>query len=178
MAFVMLRLKRQGLTFHVRRQQCRRIFGRCTPRTIRIAAFLVVKNYVAADFSACLLNLKIDAREVVHFPFPDSGERRLRMNRHGRLQEKEHYKACKCGDDRHLVGFDVLTLNNKTIESGGFVYGTCAVEQTGATAWTGADDASELLYEASSYREQAQQVEMLSQEPHEGSKGDPRREPR
>ena len=50
MAFVMLRLKRQGLTFHVRRQQCRRIFGRCTPRTIRIAAFLVVKNYVAADF--------------------------------------------------------------------------------------------------------------------------------
>ena len=40
------------------------------------------------------------------------------------------------------------------------------------------DDAGELLYEASSYREQAQQVEMLSQEPPEGSKGDPRRTPR
>jgi hypothetical protein len=34
------------------------------------------------------------------------------------------FKACKCGDDRHLVGFHVLTLNNKTIESSGFVYGT------------------------------------------------------
>jgi len=40
------------------------------------------------------------------------------------------------------------------------------------------DDAGEVLYEASSYREQAQQVEMLSQEPHEGSTGDPRRKPR
>jgi hypothetical protein len=40
------------------------------------------------------------------------------------------------------------------------------------------DDAGDLLYEAGSYREQAQQGEMLSQEPHEGSKGDPRREPR
>ena len=40
------------------------------------------------------------------------------------------------------------------------------------------DDAGELLYEASSYREQAQQVEMLSQEPPEGSKGDPPRTPR
>jgi len=40
------------------------------------------------------------------------------------------------------------------------------------------DDAGEVLYEASSYREQAQQVEMLSQEPPEDSKGDPRRTPR
>ena len=40
------------------------------------------------------------------------------------------------------------------------------------------DDAGELLYEASSCREQAQQVEMLSQEPPEGSNGDPRRTPR
>jgi hypothetical protein len=40
------------------------------------------------------------------------------------------------------------------------------------------DDAGKLLYEASSYREQAQQVEILSQEPPEGSKGDPRRTPR
>jgi len=39
------------------------------------------------------------------------------------------------------------------------------------------DDAGELLYEASSYREQAQQVEMLSQEPHDSSKGDLRRKP-
>ncbi len=35
------------------------------------------------------------------------------------------------------------------------------------------DDAGKLLYEASSYLGQAQQVEMLSQEPPEGSKGDP-----
>jgi hypothetical protein len=40
------------------------------------------------------------------------------------------------------------------------------------------DDAGELLYEASSYRERAQQAEMLSQEPPQGSKGDPRRTPR
>jgi hypothetical protein len=40
------------------------------------------------------------------------------------------------------------------------------------------DDAGELLYEASSYREQAQQVEMLNQEPPEGFKGNPRRTPR
>src|SRR2546430_2565608 len=40
------------------------------------------------------------------------------------------------------------------------------------------DDAGKLLHEASSYREQAQQVEMLSQEPPEGSKGDPQRTPR
>ena len=40
------------------------------------------------------------------------------------------------------------------------------------------DDAGELLYEASSYREQAQRAEMLSQEPPEDSKGDPRRTPR
>ena len=40
------------------------------------------------------------------------------------------------------------------------------------------DDAGKVLYEASSYREQAQQAEMLSQEPPEGSKGDPRRTPR
>src|SRR5207237_10912401 len=158
MAFVMLSLKRQGLAFHVRRQQCRRIFALGTPRAIRIAAFLVVKNYVAADFSAHLLNLKVDAREVVHFSFPHSSERRLRVNWHRRLCWKEHYKASACGDDRYLVGFHVLTLNNRTIESGGFVYGTCAVEQTGATAWRGADDASELLYEANSYREQAQQL--------------------
>src|SRR5260370_34985706 len=39
------------------------------------------------------------------------------------------------------------------------------------------DDAGALLYEASSYREQAQQVEMLSQEPHDSSKGDPRKKP-
>src|SRR5258707_8263261 len=39
------------------------------------------------------------------------------------------------------------------------------------------DDAGELLYQASSYREQAQQVEMLSQEPHDSSKDDPRRKP-
>src|SRR5438046_10700887 len=41
-----------------------------------------------------------------------------------RWQEKEYYKACKCGDNRHLVGFHVLTLNNKTIEPRGFVYRT------------------------------------------------------
>ena len=40
------------------------------------------------------------------------------------------------------------------------------------------DDAGELRYEASSRREQAQQVEMLGQEPPEGSNGDPRRTPR
>jgi hypothetical protein len=40
------------------------------------------------------------------------------------------------------------------------------------------DDAGELLHEASSCREQAQQVKMLGQEPPEGSKGDPRRTPR
>jgi hypothetical protein len=48
------------------------------------------------------------------------------VNWHGRLQEKEYYKACKCAEDRHLVGFHVLTPNNKTIESSGFVYGTRA----------------------------------------------------
>ena len=40
------------------------------------------------------------------------------------------------------------------------------------------DDAGELLHEASSYREQAQQAEMLSQEPPEDSKGEPRRKAR
>jgi hypothetical protein len=45
--------------------------------------------------------------------------------------------------------------------------------------WTSVyDDAGKLLFEASSYREQARQVEMLGQEPPEGSNGDPRRTPR
>src|SRR5260370_12033434 len=39
------------------------------------------------------------------------------------------------------------------------------------------DDAGELLYEASSYREQAQQFEMSSQEPHTSSKSHPRTNP-
>ena len=40
------------------------------------------------------------------------------------------------------------------------------------------DDAGEVLYEAGSYREQVEQVKMLSQEPAEDSKGEPRRKPR
>jgi len=40
------------------------------------------------------------------------------------------------------------------------------------------DDAGEVLYEAGSYREQVEQVKILSQEPPEDSKGEPRRKPR
>ena len=40
------------------------------------------------------------------------------------------------------------------------------------------DDAGEVLYEAGSYREQVEQVKMLSQEPPEDSKGEPRRKSR
>ncbi len=40
------------------------------------------------------------------------------------------------------------------------------------------DDAGEVLYEAGSYREQVEQVKILSQEPPEDSKGVPRRKPR
>src|SRR2546421_6241152 len=97
MAFVMLYLKHQGLAFHVRRQQCRRIFRRCTPRAIGIAAFLIVRNNVAADFSVVFLDIEIDSWKVVHFPFPGSGKRRLRVNWNGRLHEKEYYKACTGG---------------------------------------------------------------------------------
>ena len=39
------------------------------------------------------------------------------------------------------------------------------------------DDAGAVLYEAGSYREQIEQVKMLSQEPAEDSKGEPRRKP-
>lgn len=39
------------------------------------------------------------------------------------------------------------------------------------------DDAGEVLYEAGSYREQVEQSKMLSQDPAEGSKGEPRRKP-
>src|SRR5713226_4354587 len=40
------------------------------------------------------------------------------------------------------------------------------------------NDAGDLLYEASSYRQQAQQVEMLSQEPPDAPHGDPPTPPR
>ena len=40
------------------------------------------------------------------------------------------------------------------------------------------DDAGEVLYEACFYREQVEQVKILSQEPSEDSKGEPRRRPR
>ena len=51
-----------------------------------------------------------------------------------------------------------------------------ADRMTEAYLWTYVyDDAGELLYEASSYQEQVEQVEMLSQGPPEGSKDDIRR---
>ena len=40
------------------------------------------------------------------------------------------------------------------------------------------DDAGEVLHEAGSYREQVEQVKILSQEAPEASKGEPRRKPR
>ena len=124
--FVVLDFKRESLTFHMRHQHQlgNGTFGRYMPWRTGIAAFLEIKNHEAADFSVRVFNLEIDPWEVIHFPFPGSGERRLRVNWHGRFEEKEYYKACQCGDDRHLVGFHVLTLNNKTIESRGFVYRT------------------------------------------------------
>ncbi len=126
MAFVVLDFKRESLTFYMRHQhqQGNGTFGRYMPWSTGIAVFLEITNHEAADFSVRVFNLEIDPWEVIHFPFPGSGERRLRVNWHGRFKEKEYYKACQCGDDRHLVGFHVLTLNNKTIESRGFVYRT------------------------------------------------------
>src|SRR6266480_4352040 len=92
MAFVMLYFKYKGVALLACFQQFRRIFRRSTPRAIRIAAFLVVKNNVAADFSVVFLDFEIDPWEVIHFSFPGSGERRLRVNWRGGLHEKDHQK--------------------------------------------------------------------------------------
>ena len=86
MAFVVLDFKRESLTFHMRHQhqQGNGTFGRYMPWRTGIAAFLEIKNHEAADFSVRVFNLEIDPWEVIHFPFPGSGERRLRVNWHER----------------------------------------------------------------------------------------------
>src|ERR1700683_150927 len=78
------------------------------PRFIGVRTFLVIENHSPTDISARFINSEADSWEVIHFPFPGSGERRLRVNWHGRLHEKEYYKARQYCDDRHLVGFHLL----------------------------------------------------------------------
>jgi hypothetical protein len=112
------------------------------PRFIGVTAFLKVENNCPTDLPARFINIKIDSWEVIHFPFPGSRERRLRVNWYGRLQEKEYYNACKCGNDWHLVGFHVLTLNSKTIESRGFVYATRDAVVGGSQRFSGLGDHS------------------------------------
>ena len=91
-AFVVLDFKRESLTFRMRHQQWNGTFRRYMPWSTGIAAHLEIENHDAVDFSVCLFNRAIAPWEVIHFPFPGSGERRLRVNWHGRLDEKEYSK--------------------------------------------------------------------------------------
>jgi hypothetical protein len=87
-AFVVLDFKRESLTFRMQHQQWNGTFRHYMPWSTGIAALLEIENHDAVDFSVCVFNLEIDPWEVIHFPFPGSVERRLRVHWHGRLGEK------------------------------------------------------------------------------------------
>jgi len=62
------------------------------------SAFSAVQDSAITDEQARELNAILDGTA----PYDDL--------KYKDLLEKEYYKARKCGDDRHLVGFHVLTL--------------------------------------------------------------------
>jgi len=86
--FVVLNLKCESLTLQARHQQRYGTFARYMPRLIGVTAFLISKNNGRADLPARFINLEVDTREVIHFPFPGSGEGRFLRNSCRRPRDK------------------------------------------------------------------------------------------
>src|SRR6266853_12834 len=119
-AFVVLNFKCESLTLHMRHQQSYGTFVRCMPRLILVTSFLIVKNNSPADLSACFINLEVDTREVVHFPFPGSAEGRFLRNScctlrdKGRRLDGKHGNSSQYRDQRYPANFHFANLPDVT----------------------------------------------------------------
>src|SRR5882724_4567943 len=112
MAFVVLDFKGERLALHTRSQQGRWMPGARMPHSVGTAALLNVENSSAFNLSIGLFNLESDSGKVIHFPFPGSGERRVRRSCCWRLRDNRRRLVkrggkCQPGDERCPVSFHV-----------------------------------------------------------------------